>query len=65
MSRTARIVQFVLLVALVVAGVRFYRSMRERRITFVKPDKKGVALDPDYYVTPKSCTRKTSKMPRS
>ena len=52
MSKT-KIIQVVLLLALVAAGINFYLNLRERRITFVTPEKKEVALDPDYYVTPK------------
>ena len=53
MSKKTRIIQVVLLLALVAAGVNFYLNTRDRRITFVTPEKKEVALDPDYYVTPK------------
>ena len=52
MSKTSRIVQVVLLVALVIAGVRFYLAMRERQVTLIAPVKTEVALDPDYYVVP-------------
>lgn len=53
MSKKMKIIQVVLLLALVAAGINFYLNMRQRRITFVRPEKKEVALDPDYYVTPK------------
>lgn len=54
MSKKAKIIQAVLLVALVAAGLSFYRNLRDRKITFVTPEaKNNVALDPDYYVTPK------------
>jgi hypothetical protein len=46
-------VQAVLLVALVGAGVRSCLSMRERSVTLVTPAKKELALDPDSYVIPK------------
>ena len=53
MSKTTRIVQIVVLVAIVAAGMNLYLTMRERRagVTVAKPAE--VALDPDYYVTPK------------
>jgi hypothetical protein len=53
MSKRARIVQIVLLVVIVFAGIRLYLSMRERRDTFVAPQQKQVALDADAYVMPK------------
>lgn len=53
MSKTAKIVQLVLLVAIVAAGVRVYLAYRERRIGFEVEKKPEVALNPDYYVTPK------------
>jgi hypothetical protein len=53
MSKKAKIVQLVLLLALVAAGINFYLNFRERHINFVAPEKKETALDPDYYVTPK------------
>jgi len=53
MSKTTRIVQIVVLVAIVAAAINLYLTMRERRagVTVAKPAE--VALDPDYYVTPK------------
>jgi hypothetical protein len=53
MSKKTKIIQVVLLLALVAAGINFYLNMRTRRITFVTPEKNETALDPDYYVTPK------------
>jgi hypothetical protein len=53
MSKPARIIQLVLLIALVAAGIRFYFAMRERRDTFVAPKQKQLAIDPDAYVVPK------------
>jgi hypothetical protein len=53
MSKSARIIQVVLLVVIVIAGIRFYLYMRERRDTFVAPKQKQVALDADAYVMPK------------
>ncbi len=53
MSKTSKIIQIVVLVAIVAAGVNLYLTFRERRagLTIAKPAE--VALDPDYYVTPK------------
>ena len=53
MSKTTRIIQIVVLVAIVAAGINLYLTFRERRtgLTVAKPA--VVALDPDYYVTPK------------
>jgi len=53
MSKPAKILQVVLLIVLLVAGINFYRSIRERRTGLAAPSKTRVALDPDYYVTPK------------
>jgi len=53
MSKTSKIIQIVLLVAIVAAGINLYLSFRNRHIEFVQPKQKEVALDPDYYVTPK------------
>ncbi len=53
MSKTSKIVQFVLLVAIVAAGINLYLYLRDRNSALVEPQKKEVALDPDYYVTPK------------
>lgn len=53
MSKGAKIIQVVLLIAVLAAGINFYLAMRERRIGFVAPNKPQIAIDPDYYVTPK------------
>lgn len=53
MSKPAKILQIVLLVALAAAGIRFYLAMRDRQPSFVAPEQKQVALDPDAYVTPR------------
>lgn len=53
MSKPAKIIQIVLLVAMVAAGIRLYLIYRERQSGLVIEKKPEVALDPDYYVTPK------------
>lgn len=55
MSKTARIIQFVLLVVIVVAGIRFYLYMRDRHAALiVAPEQtKEAPLDADVYVSPK------------
>ena len=53
MSRNTKIVQLVLAAVIVIVGVRFFLTLRERKVTFVAPEKKETALDPDYYVVPK------------
>ena len=53
MSKNAKIIQIILLIALVAAGINFYLAFRERRVGFVAPNQPHIALDPDYYVTPK------------
>lgn len=54
MSRNAKLIQVVLVVAIAAAGLRFYFAMRERHDAFVAPPPTTEgALDPDYYVTPK------------
>jgi hypothetical protein len=53
MSKTSKIIQIVLLVAIVAAGINFYLTLRERHSGLAAPTKPEVALDPDYYVTPK------------
>ncbi len=53
MSKTRKIIQIVLLVAIVAAGINLYLTMRERRTGLPVDKKPEVALDPDYYVTPK------------
>jgi hypothetical protein len=53
MSKNAKIIQLVLLVAIVAAGIRLYFYFRDRQAAFAPEKKPEVALDPDYYVTPK------------
>lgn len=53
MTKKTKIIQIVLLSALVAAGINVYLNFRERHINFIAPEKKETALDPDYYVTPK------------
>jgi hypothetical protein len=53
MSKSAKIIQLVLLVAILAAGIRLYFAYRERRTGLVIEKKPEVALDADYYVTPK------------
>src|SRR5271165_2831426 len=53
MSKTAKIIQLVLLVAIVAAGIRLYFYFHDRQTGLVEEKKPEVALDPDYYVTPK------------
>jgi len=53
MSKTAKIVQIVLLVAIAAAAINLYLTFRERRIEFVKDKRAETPLNPDYYVTPK------------
>jgi hypothetical protein len=53
MSKTSRIIQIVLLVAIVAAGVNLFFYLRQRNSGSAEPKKAEVALDPDYYVTPK------------
>jgi hypothetical protein len=53
MSKTAKVIQAILAVALVAAAIWFYLNLRDRRITLVEAPRKEVALDPDYYVVPK------------
>lgn len=53
MSKTSKIIQAVLLVAIVAAGINLYLNFRERHIKFVAPKQTQTAMDPDYYVVPK------------
>ena len=54
MSKTGKIIQLLLLVVIVAAGIRFYLYMRERHTALiVAPPKTEKALDPDAYVLPK------------
>lgn len=53
MSKTAKIIQIFLLAVIVAAGIRLYLIYRERHESLNTPKQPAVALDPDYYVTPK------------
>jgi len=53
MSKTAKLVQIFLLATIVAAGIRLYLVYRERHEPLSAGKKTEVALDPDYYVTPK------------
>ena len=53
MSKTTRIIQIVVLVAIVGAGINLYLTFRERRAGLTVTKQPEVALDPDYYVAPK------------
>lgn len=55
MSKTARIIQLVLLVVIAAAGIHFYLYMRDRNTTLVvtSAPKTEKLLDPDAYVLPK------------
>ena len=55
MSRTSKIIQAVLLIAIVAAGIRLYLYFRDRHEAVVAPAAKPqeVALDADAYVSPR------------
>ena len=53
MSKTSKIIQTVILVAIVAAAINLYLTYRERRTGVSVAEKPKVALDPDYYVVPK------------
>ncbi len=53
MSKTSKIIQAVLLVAIVAAGINLYLNFRERKLKIVEQKPTETALDPDYYVVPK------------
>ncbi len=53
MSKTSKIVQVVLLVALIAAAINLVLYLRQRSTDVAQPKKPEVALNPDYYVTPK------------
>src|ERR1700750_397213 len=53
MSKTSRIIQAVLLVAIVAAGINLYLNFRGRHAKVQAPKPTEPALDPDYYVVPK------------
>ncbi len=51
MSKTSKIVQIVLLVAILAAGIRSYLYLRERNASMGETKKAKIAFNPDYYVT--------------
>jgi hypothetical protein len=53
MSKNAKLIQAILLVLLVLAGIRLFLTFRERKLSFLNPAKTVTTLDPDYYVTPR------------
>ncbi len=54
MSRTSKIIQVFLFIAIAAAGIRLYLYMHQRRAALLVPPKqKEVALDPDAYVVPR------------
>ncbi len=53
MSKRTRIIQIVVLVAILAAAINLYLTLRERRSGLTVAKQPEVALDPDYYVTPK------------
>ncbi|MFZ0311804.1 MAG: hypothetical protein WAL85_03770 [Candidatus Korobacteraceae bacterium] len=53
MSKTTRTIQIVVLVAIVAASINLYLTFRERKAGLAMAKPAEVALDPDYYVTPK------------
>ena len=53
MSKTSKVIQIVILVAIGAAAINLYLVMRERRTGVTVAKQPEVALDPDYYITPK------------
>lgn len=53
MSKTSKIIQLVLCIAIAAAAINLYLTFRERRTGLAAPKRPETALDPDYYVTPK------------
>jgi hypothetical protein len=53
MSKTSKIVQAVLLVAIVAAGINLFFYLRQRSSAASPPKKLEIRMDPDYYVTPR------------
>ncbi len=51
MSKASKIVQVVLLVALIAAAINSFLYLRQRSTGLAAPKKPEVALNPDYYVT--------------
>lgn len=53
MSKTAKIIQILLLVAIVAAGINLYLYFRQRNSGLVVEKRTAAPLNPDYYVTPR------------
>ena len=53
MSKTSKIIQIVIAVAIVAAAINLYLVLRERKTGVTVAKQPEVALDPDYYITPK------------
>src|SRR5215472_18468925 len=53
MSKTSKIIQIVIAVAIIAAAINLYLVMRERKTGVEVGKKPEVALNPDYYITPK------------
>ena len=53
MSKTSKLIQIVVVVAILAAAVNLYLVYRARRTGVSVAEQPKVALDPDYYVTPK------------
>jgi hypothetical protein len=53
MSRASKVIQAVLLIAIVAAGVHLFLYFRGRQAKVVAPVQKETALDPDAYVSPR------------
>lgn len=53
MSKTSKIIQIVIVVAIVAAAINLYLTIRQRHKGVSVAKQPEVALDPDYYVTPK------------
>jgi hypothetical protein len=53
LSKTTKIIQIIILVAIIVACINLYFVFRERKVQIISKETPTVALDPDYYVTPK------------
>lgn len=53
MSKTSKIIQIVVLVAIVAAAINLYLVYRERHTGVSVAEKPKIAINPDYYVVPK------------
>lgn len=53
MSKTSKIIQAVLLVAIVAAAINLFFYLRQRSSAASPPKKLEIRMDPDYYVTPR------------